>query len=318
MAACEEMALRREVIKWVMLGAVLLLALPFLPSKASAAIPHPILLETDWRTGEIMVSWTNATPGTTMMMYAATHENHGAYEFRDAWVVHSETGSYVTQFLENGQTVWYYVRLYDPVTQEWSDQSNELKQTPPETVFVINWPDMFNDLKNAMQAMNDDMKRYFDKLFTPSDQAINDLKDAVDGIKNAVGAGDATNAGNQLVNGLNNMQGGMSPPVVRDDGNGTYTGGSTGGQLPSTPGNVDGNGMHLVAPDPDSGTDTEMTMRIPIGIHPDGSLYYIKLFTKEQMEKMKWFGLIRELAGITIFIIFGIWLTARFAPQLKS
>jgi len=258
-----------------------------------------------------------------MTLYTATYSKDGAYTAHDSWMVESSSGSYITQFLENGQTVWYYVKLYDPVADEWSPSSNIQKQTPPITAYIINWPDMLKDLADAIAESDQRMQDFIEDMATPSDDAIDDLKNAIDELKNAVGAGQASGTGTGLVNGLNNAQGGMRPGLT-DDGNGTFTGGSTGGQLPSTsqPGGAGGNngpgGMNLNAPNPDSGTDGEMTFRIPYGVGLDGKLLYVKIFTQEQMEKLKWMGLLRTIFAAIIYIIFGVWLVSRFSPTLKS
>lgn len=174
---------------------------------------------------------------------------------------------------------------------------------------------MFSDLVNALQAMNQDLMEHLDGLMTPSQSAMDDLRDSIDGLKDALGVGSAVGAGNQLSTGLDGISNGLAPPIVNDDGDGTYTGGKTGSNLPfpNQPGN-----SGLISPNLDSGTDTVLTMRIPYGVDMQGNLLYVKLFTEEQMEKMKWLGLLRTLAAATIYIIFAFWLVTRFSPQLKS
>lgn len=315
------MAFRREVIRRAAKRGLIISVLAFLLLPVvvvHAAPPAPVLVDAKWRTGEIEVAWEGAVPGMTMFLYTGTYAKDGDYTLHDAWVVQTVDGSYVTRFLENGQTVWYYVRLYDPVNDVWGPTSNIYKITPPITAFIINWPEMFGELSGKMQEMNDDLKDHLDGLFTPSDQAMNDLANAIDGLKDALGAGAASSAGGALQSGLGGLQPGMHNPIGVDDGNGTYTGGSSGGNLPFTPGNNSGGGLNLQGPNPDSGTSNALTMRIPYGVDMQGNLLYVKILTDEQLEKMKWLNLARNIAGAIIFIMFAFWLVTRFSPQLKS
>lgn len=277
-------------------------------SPAAAAAPL-MLLETDWRTGEIEISYTGAVPGQMIIVYGKTFRDGAEADFQplDSFVVQSESGRHIVSFRENGQSIWYYIAQYDPISNTRTAVSNRLKQTPPITAYIINWPDMLKDLD---KSINDAIKN----AATPSDKAMNDLKDAIDKLKDATGANSAGNAANDIKDAIDQAQGGMSPPVVRDDGNGTYSGGATGPKLPGQPKTGDSG---LEYPDPDSGTSTEMTMRIPYGVDMQGNLLYVKLFTAEQMEKMKWLDVIRKLAGATIWVMFAIWLVQRFTPQLK-
>lgn len=242
-----------------------------------------------------------------------------SFGVHDVFIAPSDSGCKEIPYFENGQTVWYYIEQTNPNTGESSNKSNTYRSTPPITAYIINWPDILQDLKD----LNNELIKAIEGLFKPSDQAMSDLQDSINDLKDALGVSSAEQVGNDLTSGLESTIGGLSPAGIVDDGNGTFTGGSTGGQLPfpnQTIGDGSGGagGISLESPNPDSGTDTELTMRIPIGINLDGSLYYIKLFTKEQMEKMKWLGLIRTLAAATMYILFAIWLVSRFAPQLKS
>lgn len=289
--------------------------------------PPPTLGETDWRTGEIEIAWSGVTPGNAIILYVRTYKQTSFTAF-DTWTAETSSGSYIVKPFENGQTVWHYIVQVDHDTGLISDPSWIGKQTPPITAFIINWPDMFRELSNELEQLNDDLKQkltdlndnlkgHMDKLATPSPAAIADLQNAINNLKDAVGVGTAQNVGNVITGGFDNMLPGMKQPGV-DDGNGTYTGGSTGSNLPFPPKNNSDPGMNLTSPDLDTGTDTEFTMRIPFGIKQDGSLWYIKLFTAEQMEKMKWIFLLRSIAVGIIYIMFAVYLVYRFAPQLKS
>lgn len=281
---------------------------------AQAAEPLK-LLETDWRTGEIDISYTGAIDGYYIEVWAATYETNGIHVKIDGFFAEGESGRHVTRYLENGQTVWYYIKMFDDHSNQVA-RSNEQKQTPPITAFIINWPDMLRDLD---KMINDAIKN----AMTPSQEAQDKLKDALDNLKDATGANSADKAANDLKDAIDQAQSGMRPPIVNDDGNGTYTGGNTGGQLPGSPGHSPGQlpgspgGGGLDYPNPDSGTPTEMTMRIPYGVDMQGNLLYVQLFTQEQMEKMKWLDVIRKLCGATIWVMFAIWLVQRFTPQMK-
>lgn len=318
----EEMAFRREIKfhsgKWVIWRGVVLTLLAFFSLAHFTAFaeppPKPVLTETKWRTGEIEICWANVKAGNMLTLYLRTFKQT-TYIAHDSWIAETSAGCYMTQFYENGQTVWHYVKAYDQDTDTWSEASEEARQTPPITAYIVNWPDMFNQLTDLMTGLNDDMKNHLDKLFTPSDQAVNDLKNAVDGLKNSVGVGTVNQIGNDLQTALQGAQNGMRPPAVTDDGVGTYTGGSTGGKLPFEPKT---NGMGLSAPDPDSGEETEYTIRFPYMVDMQGQLKYFKIFTKEQMEKIKWFGFLREIAGNVIWVMSGFYMLRRFAPQFKA
>lgn len=298
-------------LKWRVLTAlsIFFILTPFCVQVPVSAATALRLLETDWRTGEIEIKYEGATPGEMIIVYGKTYRDgdDAAFKPMDSFMVQSESGSHITSYLENGQSIWYYIATYDPMTNKQTGLSNRLKQTPPITAYIINWPDMLADLDSMINNAIKDAA-------TPSDKAINDLKDALDKLKDATGANSAGNTAGAIQDAINQGQQGMSQPIVNDDGNGTYSGGSTGGKLPGQPTTGDSG---LEYPNPDSGTDTEMTMRIPYGVDMQGNLLYVKLFTKEQMEKMKWLDVIRKLAAATIWVMFAIWLVQRFTPQLK-
>lgn len=298
------------LIKRGMLAAFLVF--PFLVGSAYAAPSAPLITDSKWETGELNVCYQNVTPGNTIILYIADYRQPNQYMARDTWIAQASTECYMTTFYENGQTIFHYIVQVDKDTFEISDPSPIVKQTPPVTVYVTNWPEMFNDLKNLFE----DMKNKLDELATPSQKAQDDLKASIDGLKQAIGLPQVQNAGNGIVDGLNGAQPGMKPPIIEDNGRDTYTGGTSGPGLPPNTRNTDGLG--LSSPNLDEGTDTELTMRIPFGVKQDGSLWYIKLFTKEQMDKLMWLGLLRSIGVAMIYILFGIWLVYRFSPQLKS
>lgn len=315
--------MRRRIIGQGIL--ILFLAFSFIvysTETADAAPSRPTLIETDWRTGEIQICWEGATLNSIMFLYVSKWDDPHTYVATDFFVVTEANGCYVSKYHENGQSLWYYVQLYDDVTGEWGPKSNTQKQTPPITAYIINWPDMFKDLINGMKEANDALADRIEGMLTPSDKAMSDLQDAINGLKDALGVGAATGSGGQVQTGLDGLQPGMRPPIGVDDGNGTWTGGNTGPNLPypneNQPLPPEGGGGELIVPNPDSGTANEFTLRIPYGVDMKGELLYFQIFTEEQMEKMKWLNLIRNLAAALIYIMFGMWLVYRFSPQLKS
>lgn len=263
--------------------------------------PTPQLLETDWRTGELEIKWSGVIPGNTIVLYVATHDQP-SYHVYASWTADTATGSHVVQYLENGQTIWHYIVQTDAVTGLTSPPSAYGRQTPPITAFVINWPDMLRDLANAIAEANQSMQDHLDGLFTPSDAAMADLQDALNGLKQASGFGAAETAGGGLRDALDSSQAGMHPPAVIDDGVHTWTGGPTGGDLP----------------DVEGGTATALTMRIPLFANPDGSLHYFTFFTEEQLSKFMWLAVLRKIVIAMMWIAFTIWLVVRFTPALKA
>lgn len=335
LAPGEEMAQRSEVIPVVMtawrgLCAAVLAFLLFGIAQASVASAAPsniVITGSEWATGTINVSYTGATPGNTISIYTMKWNETG-FTLHDSWVAQASTETHSLKYLENGQTIWFFLRHTDPNTGEFT-QSNTERQTPPITAYVINWPDMWGDMLGGLedlnrsliqtvQTENDRLIQSMKDLATPSPAAINELTSAVNGLKNSLGISQVEVIGGQLQNGFDGIKAGSSAPIVNDDGIGTYTGGSTGGQMPFDLQQPSGSGMTLSGPNPDSGTDTELTMRIPYTVDMNGNLIYMKIFTKEQMEKMKWLAVVRGVAIAAMYILFAIWLVTRFSPQLKS
>lgn len=283
---------------------------------AFAETPAPIVVVSDWRSGEIEVAYKNVIPGATIKLFIRQHDMDD-FMFWDTWVAETSEGSHITKYIENGQTVWYYITQIDPVTNIESSRSNIYRVTPPITAFIINWPEMWGEMTSFFEQLNMNIVNKIEQMFTPSDQAMQDLMDAIDNLKGSLGMGSVENAGGQLQDGIGNVIGGLNPPIVVDDGEGTFTGGSSGGNLPF-PNQNTGGGINIEYPNPDSGTNNELTFRIPYGVDMNGEFLYLKIFTDEQLEKMKWLGLLRTLAAATMWILFAFWLVSRFAPILKS
>jgi hypothetical protein len=271
----------------------------------------PTITDSNWETGALNVCYSGVTAGNTIILYTTNYHTGDAYAARDTWSSTAAAECHMSNYFENGQTEWFYIVQVDPVTGVISPQSNETRQTPPITAFIINWPDMLKDLQVEFQKLDDAINNQL----KPSDQAVQALQNAVDGMKQAVGAGQANQIGNDLKSGLDGGQAGMKHPAVTDDGNGTYSGGSTGDSLPSNGTNTDNLG--LVSPKTCEGTDNDISFTIPYGVDMQGNHLCIKLFTNEQLEKMKWLGLLRNLASATLWIMFGMWIVQRFTPIMK-
>jgi hypothetical protein len=144
-----------------------------------------------------------------------------------------------------------------------------------------------NDLDTSLNTA-------INKIFEPSDEAINRLKDAIEALKNALGANQAIGAGNTIKDGLENVGANLTPE-------GNF---SKFRESPDLPG-LDG-------------TDTPWTIKFPITVKMDGSFLYAEIFTEEQMAKMKWWDNVRLLLEASMWITFGVWLIARFTPVFKT
>lgn len=311
-----------NILKRGGLGLVITVLAFFLLSTATYALPlTPVLEEADWRTGEIMVNYSNVQIGSTIKVFARQHDD-SSFAQVDSFITTDTFGNHVTKYFENGQSVWYYVT--QTVEGEQSLPSITYKITPPITAFIINWPDMLNELTDLAERLNDELIDAIEGIATPSPEAMADLADSVEGLKDAVGVGTVEAIGDDLKAGLDGMQSGMSSPAVTDDGVGTFTGGSTGSQLPSASQTVTdsgegsgGSGMSLDTLNPDSGTTNENTIRIPYGVNMQGELLYLQLFTDEQMEKLKWLGLLYDIAESIMWIFAGIAFLWKFVPNFK-
>lgn len=305
METTQKMAVFREIISSVKGGqgqiwrkpfafALLFFCLLF-PVQASAAYVNPPNLEgADWMTGGFIYKYDFVKPGATVRLYVSTDAK--TYKVMDTFVAEAEKGVRQIDGLDNGDTVYFYIT--QEVDGEESARSSRLRQTPPYTVFVINWPDMLADIENMLE-----------NFFTPSQSAADNLKDAMDNLADKMGAGAAGQAGAGLGGGFGDAGKNMPPPIVPKPGDNPYGGGSTGGQLPNQGGDI-GTGT---PPDLTGGTDTDLSFTIPItqGVE-------VKLFTKEQMQKFGWIAIIRTLINAVIWIMFGMYLVNRFTPQLKS
>jgi hypothetical protein len=245
---------------------------------------QPTLLETDWQTGQIEVCYTGVPVGNTVVLYTSDYKNP-YMTVRDNWE-HDGSSCRMISYFENGQTVFHYIVSVNALGEE-SIPSLTVKQTPPLTVYVINWPDMLKDLEKLLNDVNQKLMDHMDGLATPSQAAMDNMKDAVDKLKDATGASEAGKIGDSLKAG-------------KDDGNGTFTGGSKPEELP-----------------PLVGTANEMTICFHLTKDMRGEWFDVCIFNNEQLEKMKWWDNIRKIIGGIPFIMFGVWIVTRFTPQFK-
>jgi hypothetical protein len=213
--------------------------------------------------------------------------------------------------------VFYYIR-YKLGLDPFSNQSNRLKQTPPETTIVTNFleildplTEFFNELIESVNAINTTLNEFFTDLIFPSNESIENLTDAITDLKDSLGISALNETANSLKDDLNNSQSGMSP-AFENDGINTFSGGDSSVPLYS---NKSFAGLNV--PDLESGTDTPLSFVVPITQLPDGSMFNIKLFTAEQLERLKWLGLIREILIAMLWIGFAIFVIVRFTPTFK-
>src|SRR5688500_5222857 len=83
------------------------------PILTYAAPTAPTLLGSEWRTGEIEVQYTGVQPDHLVAFYAAKWDDPDNYKLYDIWL-DDGSGSHVVQFLENGQTHWFYITQVHP------------------------------------------------------------------------------------------------------------------------------------------------------------------------------------------------------------
>lgn len=284
------------------------------------AISRPVIDETEWRTGGLVIELSGLIPGAEVIVELS--KDRKMWNVIRQFTADSTTYSTIEDGLENGQT--YYIRAKQSIGGETSDYFTA-RQTPPITVFVINWPEiqaffegLADDLISAINEIDDSINLHLDGLFTPSPGAIADLQDAINDLRDALGVGQVGQIGTDLQDGIGNIGGNLRPPIVTDDGEHTYTGGPNGSQSPFDLNPPTGGDVNLQYPNLDSGTDTELSFRIPITKDMSGNWVYVKLFTKEQMEKYMWIDLLRNLATAAMWILFAIWVVTRFTPQFKT
>jgi hypothetical protein len=294
-----------------------LAAVLLIPTRAGAEVARPTIVESVWATGQVEVYYTGVTPGHKVMFFGTTYRTAGVFDKMAEWI-DDGSGQHTVKFLENGQTVWFYILVQDPATGDISYQSNETRVTPPITAYVINWPEMKSDLgslndalkdavkgigdqiSNAITTANNDMKNFIQVTVTPSTPAMDDVAAAVDELKNAIGAGSAAQTGTGLKSGFENIGNSGKPPIAHDDGQGTFTGGSSPGTLP-----------------PLIGTSNEATWCFQYTVDMSGNPVKACLFTNEQMEKLKWWKVIYDVISVVPWILFAVWVVQRFTPQFK-
>ena len=280
-----------------------------------ATTPDPVLLSSTRETGELTVCYSNVPIGATVLFFESTYDLTTWTNTR-SWY-HSGQSCMTLSPYENGQTVHYYIR-YRVGSDSVSNQSNRLKQTPPTTTFVTNFSeilspltDLFNELIEAVNNLDVTLEESFTDIVYPSDEALNDLSNSIDDLKDALGVSELNEIGNQINDDLENAQSGMTPPFI-NDGINTFTGGN-----PLVPVYTNKSFSGLTVPDLESGTDTPLSFVVPITKLPDGSYFNIKIFTEEQLDKLKWLGVVREILIAMLWIGFAIFIIVRFTPAFK-
>lgn len=316
----QEMACGREVNgrKGGRVLAIAVLVFLFVSNVTQAAPPKPSLGLVDWSTGAIEIVWSNVIPGNKINLYVSSVDSEGEFVLYDSWIANTESGSRYVEPLDNGKTYWFYITQEDETGE--SEKSSTHKQTPPVTVFVINWQEWLAEIANSINVGNQYLTQQIEQIFMPSQAALDDLFVAIDELKDAVGFGQAEGIGGGMIDEFDDVKAGLKPPAVIDDGENTFTGGKSGSNSPFNSGLINDpeGGINLEVPDLTSGTDTDLTFTLPITVKPDGSFFEIKLFTEEQLDKLMWMGLLRNLSVAAIWIVFGIWIVQRLTPVLKS
>jgi hypothetical protein len=279
----------------------------------SAAVSTPQITESTWRTGEIQVCYTGVDPGVTLMMFAATHDTPGVYGKVDEWITPAGEGCHISKYFENGQTVWFYLLASN--NGDLSEQSVVTRQTPPITAYIINWDDMLFDLNSMTDSLKKTIDDGNDKIIdamkdvsTPSDAKMQEVADAVEEVKNAIGGGSAKNVGDQLQGSFNNIGATGKPPISNDDGIGTFTGGAD----PSS-----GSPTNMIQPPNLSGTKNEATICFNLTKKMDGTPYEACIFTNEQMDKLKWWAVVYKAMELLPWLMMAVYLVQRFTPQFK-
>lgn len=292
------------------IGVSLALALFILPLHVFAIPNTPSILESEWETGGFVVNYDNVQVGAEIKLYISLDREN--FSLHESWIAEDTNGSKYIYGLDNGETYYFYIT--QTVDGNESLPSEIYRQTPPSTVFIINWPDMFNDLSVKLQELNDELTLTLEGLFTPSQQAMDDLELAINNFKNTIGVGSATGNAQDLQEGIDDIIPNLKPPVVVDDGINTFTGGPTGLQSPFE--QVTDTETGLTKPDLMSGTDTDLTFSIPISEY-NGEKIEVKLFTQEQLNKFMWIGLLRDVISAAIWIMFCMYTLKRFTPIFK-
>lgn len=307
----------RNVSKWrwastyrkvVGLSAILVLLCVGVSSAAWATPDTPIITGSDWQTGSIQVNYSNVVQGDIVKFYGATYKDPNNFIVLESWV-DDGSGTHTVKWLENGQTVWFYLTVVDAAVTSESAPSNQVRQTPPITAYIINWPEMFGDMQGLFDSLeqtirdgNEGLKDFAKSLVTPSQPAMDGVKQAVEDLKSSIGATAAEDAADKLKTGLDGISNNGSPKIVTDDGVGTFTGGATPDSLP-----------------PLIGTANESTWCVVLAYNPFQGNAPIQacLFNDETMEKLKWWSVVYDVISVIPWILLGVWVVQRFTPQFK-
>lgn len=172
-------------------------------------------------------------------------------------------------------------------------QFNETYQfyVKTESGRVSNYVDViFDDSdKNFLAELDRMLNELVEKTFTPSDEAMSNLDDAISDLKNSVGAGQAEDIGSDLDQ-MNDTTS-LTDPITLNP---------TNDELPDL-----------------TGQETELSFTIPLTQDMQGNPLEVTLFTQEQMDKMTWLLTLRDVISAGIWIMFAYYIINRFTPQFK-
>jgi hypothetical protein len=282
---------------------LLIFAFFILPTIAHAT---PVLIPTQWETGQVNLCWQNVTPGHTILYYERKL-NDTSYVNKLSFTATSSTGCRLISHYENGQTVFYYIRTSNNGIL--SDASLTMKQTPPVTSYIVNLPELLDLFEPYLQSiidllteMNTNLNNSITNSLTPSVESITNLQNSIDSLKNKLGFSDLIDTINELNQSIEDLQLALEQPFIP----GTDT---------STPQIIDDLG--LTSPNLSSGTDTPLTITVPITKKTNGQWLTVKIFTQQQLNNMPWISTIRTILVAMLFISFAVWLIVRFTPQFK-
>jgi hypothetical protein len=272
---------------------------------ANAYTTAPNIQPKEWRTGEIEYCWTGLVSGDALVMYTRNYDELN-FSMRSYYNVPSSAGCHVVPYFENGQTIWYY--FHSIQSGEMSPATITFKQSPPVTAYIVNLPEFLDTFEPSLNELNETLEN----TFKPSIASQTNLMNAIQNISNSLGVNALEQKMLDIKSHIDNSKASLTTPFS-DDGVGTFTGGSTGNELPFNKVTKDG----LNTYDLNSGTNNVLTFSLPLTKDTNGNWINMKLFTNEQLDKMKWLALARDIAVAVLYIMFAIFLLNRFSPTFK-
>ncbi|HEY0827109.1 MAG TPA: hypothetical protein VGE40_03365 [Bacilli bacterium] len=280
-------------------GGALLLLVMYSGSAYAVAPDPPTQIGSAWKTGGFNVGYQNVTVGALVKVYFRYdwEISNMSWTVISSFTAPASSGTFVQNGLPNGTT--YSWRITQTIDGEESEPSNEFSGTPPYTVFVINWPEMLADIQNTFNNSDQTIINTLNSLFTPSSTAITNLQDSITNIKNAIGIGQVETIGTDIITGIDDIKDELNPPLPVEGSN-PYGGGIAPNTLP-----------------PLIGTMNDLSWCVDITHKWNGDPFQICLFTDEQLEKLGWWSIVRNLLNSAIYITFVVWVVSRFTPAFK-